>query len=51
MITQDNEHLVGYWQSDPEDADYIPLIGVSLLNAAQHLAPFFARAELPAGGG
>ena len=50
MITQDNDYLVGYWQPDPEDADYFPLIGVSLLNAAQHLAPFFARAELPAGG-
>ena len=50
MITQDNEHLIAYWQTDPEDADYFPLIGVSLLNAAQHLAPFFVRVE-PAGGG
>ena len=50
MITRDNEYLVGYWQPDPEDADYFPLIGVSLLNAAQHLAPYFVLVE-PAGGG
>ena len=48
MITQDNEYLVGYWQPDPEDADYFPLIGVALLNAAQHLAPYFVLVE-PAG--
>ena len=48
LITQDNPYLVGYWQRDPEDADYFPLIGVSLLNAAKHLAPWFVPAELPA---
>ena len=45
MITQDNPYLIGYWQPDPEDADYFPLIGVALLNAAKHLAPFFVRVE------
>lgn len=50
MITQDSEYLVGYWQPDSEDADYFPLIGVALLNAAQHLAPFFERVEPPASG-
>ena len=50
MITQDNEYLVGYWQPDPEDADYFPLIGVSLLNASKHLAPFFTRVEPPPAG-
>ena len=49
LITQDNPYLVGYWQRDPEDADYFPLIGVSILNASKHLAPWFVRAELPAG--
>ncbi len=48
MITQDNDYLIGYWQPDPEDADYFPLIGVALLNATQHLAPFFKRVEPPA---
>ena len=41
--------LTVYWQPDHEDADYFPIIGVSLLNAAKHLAPFFARVEPPAG--
>ena len=50
LITQDNPYLVGYWQRDPEDADYFPLIGVSILNAAKHLAPWFVPAELPAAG-
>ena len=45
LITQDNPYLVGYWQRDPEDADYFPLIGVSILNAAKHLAPHFVRAD------
>ena len=49
LITQDNPYLVGYWQRDPEDADYFPLIGVSLLNASKHLAPHFVRVEPPAG--
>lgn len=43
MITQDNAYLVGYWQRDPADADYFPLIGVSLLDASKHLAPYFVR--------
>ena len=50
LITQDNPYLVGYWQRDPEDADYFPLIGVSLLNAAKHLSPHFVRAEPPVAG-
>ena len=50
LITQDNPHLVGYWQRDPEDADYFPPIGVSILNAAKHLAPHFVRVEPPAAG-
>ena len=49
MITQDNAYLVGYWQRDPEDADYFPLIGVSLLDASKHLAPYFVRVETAAG--
>ena len=51
MITRDNDYLVGYWRPDPEDADYFPLIGVSLLNASKHLAPYFVRVETPAGTG
>jgi len=50
LITQDNPYLVAYWQRDPEDADYFPLIGVSILNAAKHLAPWFVPAELPPAG-
>lgn len=50
LITQDNPYLVAYWQRDPEDADYFPLIGVSILNATKHLAPWFVPAELPAAG-
>ena len=49
LITQDNPYLVAYWQRDPEDADYFPLIGVSILNASKHFAPWFVLAELPAG--
>ena len=45
LITQDNAYLVGYWQRDPEDADYFPLIGVSLLDASKHLAPYFVPVE------
>lgn len=45
LITQDNAYLVGYWQRDPEDADYFPLIGVSLLNASKHLASYFVRVD------
>ena len=45
MITQDNAYLVGYWQRDPEDADYFPLIGVSILGASKHLSPYFVRGE------
>lgn len=40
--------LTIYWQPDPEDADDFDPIGVSLRNAAQHLAPFFERVEPPA---
>ena len=50
MITQDNAYLVGYWQRDPEDADYFPLIGVSLLDASKHLAPYFVPVEPAAAG-
>ena len=50
LITQDNPYLVAYWQRDPEDADYFPLIGVSILNASKHLAPRFVPVELPAAG-
>ena len=50
LITQDNPYLVGYWQRDPEDADYFPLIGVSILNAAEHLSPWFEPVEPPAAG-
>ena len=50
LITQDNPYLVGYWQRDPEDADYFPLIGVSILNASKHLAPWFVPAEPAAAG-
>ena len=42
--------LTVYWQPDPEDADYFPIIGVSLLNAAQHLAPYFELVKPAAGG-
>lgn len=52
LITQDNDYLIAYWQPDPEDAaDFADPIGVSLLNAAKHLAPFFERVEPPAVGG
>ena len=37
--------LTVYWQPDPEDAADFDPIGVSLRNAAQHLAPFFERVE------
>ena len=50
LITQDNPYLVAYWQRDPEDADYFPPIGVSLLNASKHLSPWFVLVELPAAG-
>ena len=48
LITQDNPYLVAYWQRDSEDADYFPLIGVSILNASKHLAPHFVPVEPPA---
>ena len=52
LITQDNDYLIAYWQPDPEDAaDFADPIGVSLLNAAKHLAPYFERVEPPARGG
>ena len=50
LITQDNPYLVAYWQRDPEDADYFPPIGVSILNASKHLAPHFVPVEPPAAG-
>ena len=50
LITQDNPYLVGYWQRDPEDADCFPLIGVSILNASKHFAPWFEPVEPPAAG-
>lgn len=50
LITRDNDYLIAYWQPDPDDADDFDPIGVSLLNAAKHLAPYFERVE-PSGGG
>ena len=50
LITQDNPYLVAYWQWDPEDADYFPPIGVSILNASKHLSPWFEPVEPPAAG-
>ena len=49
LITQDNPYLIAYWQPDPEDAtDFNDPIGVSILNAAQHLAPYFVPVAPPA---
>ena len=39
-----------YWQPDPEDETFFEAIGLSLRNAAKHLAPYFELVE-PAGGG
>ena len=50
MVSQAGD-LTVYWQPDPEDAADFDPIGVSLLNAAKHLAPYFERVEPPAGGG
>ena len=52
LITQDNDYLIAYWQPNPEyPDDFNDPIGVSQLNATQHLAPYFVRAELPPAGG
>lgn len=45
LVSQSGD-LTVYWQPDPEDAaDFDDPIGVSLRNAAQHLAPYFERVE------
>ena len=49
MVSQAGD-LIAYWRPDPEDETFFEAIGLSLLNASKHLAPFFARAELPVGG-
>ena len=49
MVAQTGD-LIAYWQPDPEDETFFEAIGLSLRNAARHLAPFFERGE-PAGGG
>ena len=45
--------LTAYWQPDPyfleRDEPLFDPIGLSLRNAAKHLAPWFAPVELPAG--
>ncbi len=52
LITQDNPYLIAYWQPDPAYPDECnDPIGVSILNAAQHLAPYFVPVEPPGGGG
>ena len=48
MVSQADD-LIAYWQPDPEDETFFEAIGLSLRNAAKHLAPFFERVE-PAGG-
>ena len=49
LITQDNAYLIAYWQSNPAyHDDCNDPIGVAILNAAQHLAPFFVPVEPPA---
>ena len=48
LITQDNAYLIAYWQSNPAyPEDCNDPIGVSILNAAQHLAPYFVPVEPP----
>ena len=45
------DDLIAYWRPDPEDETFFEAIGLSLRNAAQHLAPFFERVELAADTG
>ena len=40
--------LIAYWQPDPGDETFFEAIGLSLRNAAKHLAPYFERVEPPA---
>ena len=47
MVSQAGD-LIAYWQPDPEDETFFAAIGLSLRNAAKHLAPYFERVE-PAG--
>ena len=50
MVSQADDITV-YWQPAEPNREGITPIGVSLLNAEQHLAPHFERVELPGGGG
>ena len=43
--------LTAYWQPDSKYDGFFTAIGLSLRNAAQHLAPYFVRTEPAAGGG
>ena len=49
MVSQAGD-LIAYWQPDREDETFFEAIGLSLLNAAKHLAPYFERVEPPASG-
>ena len=49
MVAQAGD-LIAYWQLDPEDETFFAAIGLSLRNAAQHLAPYFVPVEPPGGG-
>ncbi len=52
LITQDNAYLIAYWQPNPAYPDDCnDPIGVSILNATNHLAPCFVPVEPPSGGG
>ena len=50
MVSQVDD-LIAYWQPDPGDETFFEAIGLSLRNAAQHLAPYFERVESAGGGG
>ena len=51
LITQDNDYLIAYWQPDPAyPEDCNDPIGIAILNAAQHLAPYFVPVEPAASG-
>ena len=49
MVSQAGD-LIAYWQPDPEDETFFEAIGLSLRNAAKHLAPYFKLVEPPASG-
>ena len=46
MVSQAGD-LIAYWRPDPEDETFFEAIGLSLRNAAQHLAPYFVPVEPP----